>query len=444
MQETPPRTARKIWIIIGVTFAFLVATFLIVTRDIDPVDDSDLALAAREIAPDQNPYPEIRDFDLTADQGDRIDALKESDRNGDPIDEAELSSLLKELAPALERFSRYAAMTEWEQDRELSIESTVPYLTPWMELALLKRLESQRKLRAGEIEGALDDSLEILRFGRGLQQSRGSLIHYLVGQAIANFGYLSLTEIIQSGELDADDLARINAVLDETAVVAAEFTEVLKREYQTFKAVIADLQDGDIDLASLTGSGAGSSSPSVPSPLTFKRNKTILLFADAYRQMIEEVPLVRADSPKLAFLNAEDYEKNRWRYVASGNVVGHIFYSMAIPAIDGMLDRFALQGATHDLLAIQVALERYRQETGEFPSDLETLVPRYLDAIPLDRFDGQPLRYDPEAGRIYSVGQDYQSQGGVAPDKPGTLKSRKEVVIELRPGNTSSEDPESP
>jgi len=45
-----------------------------------------------------------------------------------------------------------------------------------------------------------------------------------------------------------------------------------------------------------------------------------------------------------------------------------------------------------------VALERFRMEQGgSFPESLSELVPRYLEQVPLDPFDGRPLRYSSTA-----------------------------------------------
>jgi hypothetical protein len=61
-----------------------------------------------------------------------------------------------------------------------------------------------------------------------------------------------------------------------------------------------------------------------------------------------------------------------------------------------------------------LALERYRQKHGRWPDDLPALVPGQLGALPLDPYDGKPLRYR-RTGRgviIYSVGADVQDNGG--------------------------------
>jgi hypothetical protein len=55
-----------------------------------------------------------------------------------------------------------------------------------------------------------------------------------------------------------------------------------------------------------------------------------------------------------------------------------------------------------------VALRAYAVEHGGLPATLDALVPRYLDAVPLDAFDGTPLRFDPERRLLRSVGSDLE------------------------------------
>jgi hypothetical protein len=50
------------------------------------------------------------------------------------------------------------------------------------------------------------------------------------------------------------------------------------------------------------------------------------------------------------------------------------------------------------------------------PSSLEELGPQYLKEVPLDPFDGQPIRYSPEKAIIYSVGDDLIDSGGILED----------------------------
>jgi hypothetical protein len=62
-----------------------------------------------------------------------------------------------------------------------------------------------------------------------------------------------------------------------------------------------------------------------------------------------------------------------------------------------------------------VALKRYQLNHGNYPVDLNSLVPEFLPAVPLDPVDGQPLRYRPSADGtflLYSVGENGKDDGG--------------------------------
>jgi hypothetical protein len=58
--------------------------------------------------------------------------------------------------------------------------------------------------------------------------------------------------------------------------------------------------------------------------------------------------------------------------------------------------------------AAALAAERYRLAENRWPNSLDALVPRYLEAVPTDPFDGRPLRLRrlPDGLIIYSVGPD--------------------------------------
>jgi hypothetical protein len=66
---------------------------------------------------------------------------------------------------------------------------------------------------------------------------------------------------------------------------------------------------------------------------------------------------------------------------------------------------------------IACALERCRLTQGQYPDSLEALVPRFIDALPHDLVNGEPLKYrrDERSGYLlYSVGWNEKDDGGVA------------------------------
>jgi hypothetical protein len=105
---------------------------------------------------------------------------------------------------------------------------------------------------------------------------------------------------------------------------------------------------------------------------------------------------------------------------------------MLLPALGKGLQRSAECEARVQAAIVGCALERYRlAHGGQLPAALPDLVPTLLPAVPLDPFDGQPLRYQklPEGYAIYSVGADGQDNQGQGIKVLGTSKMRGEFDL---------------
>ncbi|MBL9138577.1 MAG: hypothetical protein JNK85_22100 [Verrucomicrobiales bacterium] len=89
---------------------------------------------------------------------------------------------------------------------------------------------------------------------------------------------------------------------------------------------------------------------------------------------------------------------------------------MILPALDRAGTKALRAETERDLLVTGIAIRRYQLgHNGKPPADLQALIPTYLDAMPIDRMDGQPLRYRAEADNSYtlwSVGDDRADNGG--------------------------------
>ena len=82
--------------------------------------------------------------------------------------------------------------------------------------------------------------------------------------------------------------------------------------------------------------------------------------------------------------------------------------------------------------AVALAAERYRRQHAGWPQAVADLVPHYLTAVPLDPFDGKPLRYRrTDTGAIvYSVGEDTRDGGG-DPDRLPNGGAPRDIVFIL-------------
>jgi hypothetical protein len=95
-----------------------------------------------------------------------------------------------------------------------------------------------------------------------------------------------------------------------------------------------------------------------------------------------------------------------------------LFFAVFTPAYFRAIDASSEAQATAACAQTAVAMTRYRLDHGALPARVEDLVPAYLEAVPLDPFDGQPLRLAIRNDQwiIYSIGPDLKDDGGVAMD----------------------------
>lgn len=64
-----------------------------------------------------------------------------------------------------------------------------------------------------------------------------------------------------------------------------------------------------------------------------------------------------------------------------------------------------------------LGMRAHQLKHGRLPAKLDELVPEFLPRVPVDDFDGQPLRYSPSDKLLYSVSRDGDDDKGVETDR---------------------------
>jgi len=102
---------------------------------------------------------------------------------------------------------------------------------------------------------------------------------------------------------------------------------------------------------------------------------------------------------------------------------------MLLPALGRAAEKFARAQCSIDLARIACALDRYRLANGQFPDTLEALAPKFIEKLPYDVINGQPLKYrrsDDGQFVLYSVGLNETDDGGqIALTKSGNADINK-------------------
>lgn len=98
-----------------------------------------------------------------------------------------------------------------------------------------------------------------------------------------------------------------------------------------------------------------------------------------------------------------------------------IMSQQLLPALSSAYKAFFKCEARRRTILTAIAAERYRQQHGSLPAQLNDLVPDYLDAVPEDPFTRDPLRYRVEdtGAIIYSLGADNTDNDGRQYDDEG-------------------------
>ncbi|MGO8931434.1 MAG: hypothetical protein ACLQU3_31655 [Limisphaerales bacterium] len=91
------------------------------------------------------------------------------------------------------------------------------------------------------------------------------------------------------------------------------------------------------------------------------------------------------------------------------------FSRLLLPALGRAAEKFARAQCSADLARVACAPERYRLANGQFPDTLEALAPKFIEKLPYDVINGQPLKYrrtDDGQFVLYSVGLNETDDGG--------------------------------
>ena len=99
-----------------------------------------------------------------------------------------------------------------------------------------------------------------------------------------------------------------------------------------------------------------------------------------------------------------------------------------MPSIKAAFEANARTHAMRTLLLASIAARRYQLKYGQFPQELEAIVPEFLTEAPVDPYDGQPLRLQLKGDELvlYSIGRDQRDDGGQE------LQDRNEPDIVVR------------
>lgn len=285
-------------------------------------------------------------------------------------------------------------------------------------------------LATGREEIALYDALAGLKFLRGMEEAPDALlVDTMIGSAGTGLVMQAVWEGLQGRKWNEPQLALLGAELARADLLAS-----LQRSLHT------DRVAGNLSIDQL---GWGDS----PAKRVIK---------DSRSKELAWLPYLPA-----GWIQQNKLQSNRWvdgvlSMLAARGTVGfaermrrlgeqpkdagnlrapYTLVSAPMASMHGkVVPAIVYQQTTLRLAATACALERHRLAHGRHPDRLAELVPAFLDKVPLDLMDDQPLRYerDDATGRfaLYSIGYDGKDDGGRT-----MSKNRGDVQRAIDPGD---------
>ena len=313
------------------------------------------------------------------------------------------SLVLSTNTEALKGWDKAMSMPDF-QVPECKFEDGLEYLSGWKRLGQLASIRENSLMRRGEDVEAFDEMVQQIRMGRKMQNAHGVLLHYLVGAAVKEIGYSQMRYWAATTRLAPEQLKnfikQIEPLPNEESIA---YANSMRMEYQLSVTMVDDLRRGKI-----TDPEAGKVLRSARFVPEFNVSKTKARLAGKFQFLVDIAPRRYCE---VKFPDPNN-RPNFFLMLLSGNAIGEILCELLEPSLDGTFARKVRSDVSLQATRTILALRAYQLIHGRLPENLDALVPEFLDKIPVDAFNGQPLHYSAEKKIVYSVGKNLKDDGG--------------------------------
>jgi len=413
--EPPKKTKLKYFIpislgllivAIGVFFNFLI---IFLGRDIPPIDDSDLWLSAVEIPKEENAFYYLKDIDYISIED---HTLLRKMAEGEEWDHKYAEELIKNNEKFFEDFEKILILPYYQEpglkDPILFNASTILHTNPDLRTTIINLglFKVRYLFIEGEEEEAFDLLIKIIKFGHLVENKpRPVLIYWLIGISLKNSGLELFRELIPKANIlknksmfYIDELKKIEQ--NESGLVRS-----FQMEY-----ILSVNTINDLDFLNKEDFGFLYNHNRLMNYI-YRPNQTQLFLAETYRKLINNAE--KNYYNEMVFYEPPDSSiYSMAKIFLKGNSPGKIISEIILINLRSSVERRLLIEFLNKGNQILLAIRAYQIEKGELPVSLEELVPKYLDSVPKDPFDGELIRYSKEKRIIYSVGKSLEDLGG--------------------------------
>lgn len=284
------------------------------------------------------------------------------------------------------------------------------------QLAKIAAAEAKLLHRAGDSRAALERALLGMRVGRKICEAHGvNLLALMFAASSQGTSLMAVERHVREMRFTPGEARALAAELRwETAA----WERAWAAEYQYLKTTVENVDASLESEQRPFGGGEGVAwhvLAWLPVEYAWQSNRTLSELARGYRELQRHAGL---DCRQVQSRLEERVVPERLplHAVLRPNPVGRHLLEVSGPILVRFDTRRCHFETRVGLVKAQIALKAYWDAHGALPERFDALVPDYLDSVPIDRFDGAPLRYDGSRAVVYSVGNDFIDAG--TPDPP--------------------------
>ncbi len=449
----PRRNRALLWLLAGaVIFAVAIYSAIgyVYVYDRTLPDDADLLVTSPTVPDQQNGLHAIEKFDkstlaqldfvLFANAHDVDDETARKILLGEQANEALISAFLAQAQPALAQVEAAVTQPYFEFSSQVHVDTLAP-VAPLLNSGKSLLLTARQAKNLGDYETAVRQILLAKQLSDRLAGSHGMILHALTAVTINHLVQREAIRWLNDPQASSAMIASLAHVFGQETDWTPCYQQAFRLEYQYSLACLNTAMIHPEVVAKLSDSQDNWAWRLIVSNI--KLNETRYITAEYFRAGVTGAELTYAAllREKSEALTEADRKISPWEILLP-NGGGRYFLSINLPQLASILGTAYQATATDRLMQAGFALRHYYDDHHALPAKLAELVPQYIPEVPMDPFDGQPLRYDAARGLVYSVGVSLKDNGGSKylvksvpnPDDvdPFTDKEQPTLALELQ------------